>query len=179
MAVRILVAQDQEENQILKMDSSSRYITNDEETWQFLFGPNSALSNTSLSVKIAARFDDDTFSNIKVVGYLYDSVTASVMNAATCSFTISKVNLPSWSESVVTTLSGSQLPNSYYYINPTTASLTGVNLSGGDTLMIEATIVRLGNTYRDRIYVNHLGIYDSFIRLKHQVEFLDLTKLDE
>jgi hypothetical protein len=45
--------------------------------------------------------------------------------------------------------------------------------------MIQATIVRLGITYRDRIYVNHLGIFDNVTRLRGDVEFLEVTKKDE
>lgn len=180
MAVRRLVAQDDnDDNQWLKVDHPSRYIVNDMDDWQFLFGPNSELTNSAQIIKIAARFDDTTFDKIKVTAYLYDTQNASIANAANCSFKIYKVNTPDWTETLITTLSGSQLPNSYYYINPTISSLTGVNLDGGDTLMFEATIVRSGTTYRDRVYVNHMGIYDSFIRLKHQVQFLDLTKQDE
>ena len=73
---------------------------------------------------------------------------------------------------------GSQLSNNYFYINPTVASLTPIDFFGGDTIMIEATAIRLGVTYRDRIYVNHLGIYDNVTRLRGDVEFLDLTKVN-
>jgi hypothetical protein len=176
---RRFVAQNQEECQILKMDSSSRFIVNTVEEWQFLFGPNSILSNSTPIIKIWARFDDDTFNNIKITGYLYDQQNASVTNAGSCTFSIYKVSLPDWTETILTTLSGTQLANYYYYVNPTLSTFTGVDFLGGDTLMIEATAVRLGVTYRDRIYVNHLGIYDNVTRLRQDVDFLDITKQDE
>ncbi len=179
MAVRIVVAQSQKENQILKMDANSRYIINEEEQWQFLFGPNSSLTNSSPIIKIAARFDDDTFTKIKLVSYLYDSRATSIVNAASCTFKIFKVNLPDWTETLVTTINGTQLTNNYFYINPDTSTLTPLDFFGGDTMMVESTIVRLGVTYRDRLYINHLGIYDNVDRLRKDVEFLDITKLDE
>ena len=52
-------------------------------------------------------------------------------------------------------------------------------MDGDTTLMIEGVAIRSGVTYRDRIYVNHLGVYDSIIRLRNAVDFLDITKLDE
>jgi hypothetical protein len=45
--------------------------------------------------------------------------------------------------------------------------------------MIEATIIRLGLTYRERVYLNHLGIFDSVTRLKRDVDFLSISKKDE
>lgn len=176
--IRRLVAQDStQEAQWLKVDHSTRYIENHIDEWQFLFGPNSVLSNSSQIVKLAARFNDNTFANIQIIGYLYDTVSASISNSSSCVFRIYKVNPPDWSETLITTLNGSQLSNSYYYINPTTSSLT-LDFQGGDTIMVDAAITRLGITYRDRIYVNHLGIFDNVTRLKNEVDFLFITKKD-
>lgn len=178
--IRKLIAQDDnDDNQWLKVDHDSRYIENDMDDWQYLFGPNSALSTSNFSLKIAAKFDDDTFNNIKVTGYLYDNTNASIGNVAGIEFKIYKVVLPDWSEILITNINGSQMSNNYFYINPTIVSLAPIDFFGGDTIMIEATAIRLGVTYRDRIYVNHLGIYDNVNRLRGDVEFLDLTKVDE
>ena len=175
---RRLIAQDStQEAQWLKIDHSSRYIENHLDEWQFLFGPNSELDTSSQIVKLAARFNDNTFANIQIVGYLYDTTNASISNSNNCVFRIYKVNLPDWSETLITTLNGTQLPNFYYYINPTTSSLT-LDFQGGDTLMIDAIITRLGVTYRDRIYINHLGIFDNVTRLKNEIDFLFITKKD-
>lgn len=177
---RKLIAHDENDiNQWLKVDHSSRYISNEEEEWQFLFGPNSSLNNGTFDIKISVRFDDNTFNNIKVIAYLYDKQNSSIGNAATCEFKIYKINLPDWTETLETTLNGTQLSNNYFYINPTTVSMSNINFDGGDTIMVEATILRLGVVYRDRLYANHLGIYDNVFRLRQDVEFLDVTKLDE
>jgi hypothetical protein len=179
MAVtRRLVAQDDnDENQWLKVDHSSRYIVNDMDDWQFIFGPDSVLSNSNQIVKIGAKFNDDTFSNIQITSYLYDQKNASIANAASCSIKVYKVTTPDWTEQLVTTLATSTLPNTYFYANPTITSL-GIDFQGGDTILIESTIVRLGVIYRDRIYFNHIGIYDNVTRLRRDVEFLEVTKKD-
>lgn len=178
---RKLVAQNQDESQILKMDSAQRFIvvhgTNGD--WQMLFGPNSLLSNSSQVVKMSAEFDSNSFNNIRFAAYLYDPKTGAIANAATCKFYVYKVGTPNWTETLVDSFFGTLGTNSYFLSSRTLSSLPSIDFSGGDTIMIEAEIIRLGITYRDRIYINHLGIYDSVIRLKHDVEFLDLTKLDE
>jgi len=177
---RKLVAQDDSiDNQWLKIDHDSRYIENDSNgDWQFLFGPSSALTSSSQVLKITAKFDDSTFNNLKVIAYLYDQRNASSANASTCEFKFYQVTVPDWSEVLIDTSYATQLSNNYFYLNPTTISLSPINFDGGDTLMIEATVVRLGVTYRDRVYINHMGVYDSVIRLKHKVAFLDITKQD-
>lgn len=174
-----LISQDGDDSQILRTDNRKKFIVNHANEWQFLFGPNSALSNSQHVVKIAAEFDISDFDGIRLVGYLYNPITGSIDNASSCQFTVSKVTQPFWSDVPVATFAGTQLPNSYYFSDVSAAALPTIDLDGGDTLMIEVAIARLAEIYRDRIYINHLGIYDSVFRLKQEVEYLDLTKADE
>lgn len=177
--VRKLVAQsDNQDVQWLKIDNNSRYIENHSADFQFLFGPNSALNTSDQILKISARFDDSTFTNLKVIGYLYDPQNNSVANAATCEFKFYRITTPDWTEQLVLTASGTQLSNNYFYLNPTTSSLSPIDFFGGDSLMVQATVNRSGTIYRDRIYVNHLGIYDNVTRLRQDVDFLNITKAD-
>lgn len=177
--IRKLLAQDTECNEFLKVDHPSRFIVNTSNYWQMLFNPNSSLGSSAQTIKIAALFDPITFNNLKIIAYLYDQQNNSVANAASCSFKISKVEDPDWTETTLTTLPGAQIANSYYYIQPLLSLFPTVDFIAGDTLLIEATIIRLGVVHRDRLYVNHLGVYDSIIRLKNDVNYLDITKLDE
>jgi hypothetical protein len=170
---------DSEENQWLKVDHSSRYIVNHSPEWQPIFNLNSTLSTSSQIIKIAAKFDEDSFSKIKVVGYLYDTQNASIANASTGTFNYYKVYTSTWDEQLLFTESGILLSNNYFYKEKNVSDFAPLDIIGGDTLMIEATIVRLGVTYRDRIYVNLLGIYDNVTRLRQDVDFLDITKQDE
>jgi len=39
-------------------------------------------------------------------------------------------------------------------------------------------MLRWGRTYKNKIYINHLGVYDSIVRLKNDIEFLDISKQD-
>jgi hypothetical protein len=180
---RKLVAQDNnEENQWLKIDHDSRYVVNVNPEWQFLFGPNSILSTSSREIKIAAQLDTSTLDKIRMVAYLYNAANASADSAASATFSIYRVEditTPKWNEVFITTLNGVEQSNNYYFADINISSLTGANMDGDTTLMIEGVATRSGVTYRDRIYVNHLGVYESVIRLRNAVDFLDITKLDE
>ena len=178
--IRKLVAQDNnDDNQWLKIDHSSRYIVNDVDDWQFLFGPNSSLTNSAQIIKIGAKFDENSFDNLNIIAYLYDQQNASVANAGTCVFKIYQITTPDWTENLILTTLGTQLANNYFYSTPTLSTITPIDLYGGDSIMIEATIIRSGTVYRDRIYLNHLGIYSNVTKLRQDVEYLDITKLDE
>lgn len=183
MAVRRLLAQDDtQEAQWLKVDSISRYIENHSEEWQFLFGPGSEPTNSVQVIKLAAEFDTNNLDAIRVIGYLYNTVNGTIDNAASCIFNIYRVEditSPKWNDLLIYNTTGTLQSNSYFYTDINVNLLTGTSLDGDTTLMIEGVINRLGRNYRDRIYVNHLGVYGSILQLRQDVEFLDLTKLDE
>lgn len=177
---RILLAQNEnEENQWLKVDHNSRFIINDSNDWQFLFGINSQLSTSSQIIKIGAKFDENTFDNLNLTAYLFDPQNGSIANAATCTFKIFQITTPDWTENLITTVTGTQISNNYFYNTTALSSISPIDLYGGDSVMVEATIIRLGVTYRDRIYVNHLGIYSNVTKLRQDVDYLDVTKVDE
>lgn len=177
------VAQDDsEENQWLKVDHATRYIVNHSPEWQPVFSANSTLNNSSQVLKLAAQLDTATLDKIRLVGYLYNPVQGSIDNAASVTFRIYKVTditSPKWEDQLITTLTGDLQTNSYFFKDIDISTLTGANLDGETTLMIEGTAIRLGVTYRERIYVNHLGVYNSILKLRQDVEFLDITKQDE
>lgn len=177
--IRKLIAHhENEDNLWLKVDHASYFIENDSNDWQFLFGPNSLLSNSNQILKIGAEFNANTLDSIRLIAYLYDPNNGSIDNAATCTFNIFKVNTPNWSDDLITTLSGTQLSNNYFFLNVPTSSLPTVDFFGGDTVLIEVIVTRLGTTYRDRMYLNHFGIFDNVTRLRQEVQFLDISKQD-
>lgn len=176
---RILVAQNQEENQILKVDYANRFINNHSKEWQFLFNPNSFLTSASRVLKIAAEFDTSDFTSIRMAAYLYNTVSGAVDSATSCTFNVYKVETPSWSDTLLYSQSASEIYNGYWYLDVQNSLITPSNLDGDTTLMIEAFITRNTEMFRDRIYVNHLGVYDSIFRLRNDVDFLDIIKQDE
>lgn len=179
MPSRILVAQNTEDSQVLRTDNRRKFIVTSGPDWQFLFNPNSEISTSIQTLKIAAELDPDTLDSIRFTAYLYNPVTGSIDNAATCEFKIYKVVKSGWQDQLITTISGTIQANHYFYAEKVLEDLSPADLDGGHTLMVDVTVTRLSETFRDRVYINHLGIYDSFIRLSKKVDFLELTKVDE
>lgn len=176
---RKLVAQDDnDDNQWLLVDHESNYIVNDMDDWQFLFGPSSLLSKSTQILKIAAKFNENSFDNIEMAAYLLDSKNGAIANSATAVFRVYRISGSDWTETLVNTFNGAQLSNHYFYVNATLASLVPVDFQGGESIMIEVSVQRLGITYFERAYFNHLGVYDNLLRLRRDVEFLDVTKKD-
>ena len=173
-----LVAQDNEDGQVLRVDYAGRYIQNASDDWQWLFNSSSVLTPNVLILKNAGQFDTTDFNSIKVVGYLYNTSNGSIANAASCQFNVYLVSPSSWSETLLGTFSGTPLPNQYFYSDISVSALSPAQLDGDNSLMVECVLTRLTNTYRDRIYLNHLGSYDSIVRLRDSVDFLDITKQD-
>ena len=164
---RLVAHHNNSDNQWLKVDHNSRYIENDSTDWQFLFGPNSVLNTSNQVLKLAAQLDTTTLDKIRFTGYLYNQTTGAVDSSASVNFSIYKVTditNPKWDDQFITTLNGTIQSNSYFFAEILISALTGTSMDGDTTLMIEGTATRLGITYKDRIYVNHLGVYDSIIK---------------
>lgn len=177
---RKLIAQDiSEDNQILKMDSVKRFIVNSSEDWQFLFASDSALTNSSQVVKISAEFDALNLNKVRFSAYLFNNISGSIDNASTCEFKLYLVEQPGWTENLITTFNGTIQTNSIFFADILLSSIPLIDFFGNSTIAIECIITRLSAQYRDKVYVNHLGIYDNVFRLRRKVDFLEVTKLDE
>lgn len=177
---RRLVNQIDDDTQYLRVDHPNRFVVNEKTDWQFLFGPNSAFGNSSQVLKISAQLDTDTLNGIKFIAYLFNPVTGNADKAGSCTFKVYRV-LPGagWFDNLIATFSGTQQSNSYFFAQKTLTELSPADLDGDNSLMIEVVMTRLSNTFRDRVHINHLGVYESVVRLRQEVEFLDVTKLDE
>lgn len=176
--IRRLISQNEEDAQVLRTDNRRKFIVCHDRDWQFLFGPDSSLSNSIQVVKIAAELDPDTFDSIRFTAYLYNPIGGSIDNAATCSFDIYRVGKPGWKDEFITSVAGAIQLNHYFYAEKSITDFLPTEFDGGPTMMIEVNITRLGENFKERIYINHLGIYDTTFRIKQDVEFLEVTKAD-
>lgn len=128
-------------------------------------------------VKAWLRFNSDTFDGVQLVGSLVRGKDTKTI--AGCTFKVYSIDLSnSWVETLRTTVSGTAISGNRFSASVLESALAPADLTGEITYKIEVDITRLGKTYSDVFYFNHLGIYDSFIRLKNDVEFLDITKKD-
>lgn len=132
---------------------------------------------TDYKLKLAAKFNSNTFDGIYLTSVLLKGVDPST--SANCVFEVYSIsNDGLWTETLLTTVSG--VPQSSRFIAAVPASLLGAaDIDGSTTLAVKCSVQRQSDTFTNKIYVNHLGIFESLFLLKQEVEFLDLTKLDE
>lgn len=175
--VKRFVAQDNDVCQPLRIYGTQRFIINDNPDWQFLFNSLSIFQKPIRVLKIAGEYDASTLNDMKLVSYLYISNSGATSKAESCSFRFYRV-INSWTEELITTRAGTELLNGYWFVSMSPSDL-GLDLEGSNTLMLEVVVKRLDQTYRDRIYLNAIGIYGNTVKLRNDVDFLDLTKADE
>jgi hypothetical protein len=124
-----------------------------------------------------AKFDSDTFDGIHLLGYL--AKNEKQIPSVNCSFTISSIsNDGTWTETPIVTVFGTQAGNVFKAI-VSQAVLNPIELDSEVTLSILMSLDSVGIKYNKKIYINHLGVYDSIFRLRQDVEFLDISKVDE
>jgi hypothetical protein len=136
-----------------------------------------ATSLSDYSLKLGVKFNSETFDGI----YLTSMLTRDVqpLNASNCTFDIYTIsNDGLWTETLVTSVNGVAQGNRFI-ASASNATLGGIELDGGLSLAVKCTVQRQADTFTEKIYANHLGIFESLFLLKQEVEFLDLTKLDE
>jgi hypothetical protein len=145
-----------------------------------LFTQKHRAYNASLDeVKVWAKFNTSSFDGIQLIAWM-ENKDKNVISSASCEFKVYYIDTTNnWNQTLIFTGSGTA-SGTRWVASPDQAALGPNNaLDGERTLMIEANLTRWGDTYKNTVYVNHLGIYDSFIRLKNDVEFLDITKKDQ
>jgi hypothetical protein len=126
-----------------------------------------------------AKFAQVDFDGIHIKSYL--DKDSDIMQAANYTFSVYLISTTdNWAETFVITKPGSSIGDGSVKCHVTAADFPStVDLDGELTLAIVANCTRQGRKYRKKIYVNHLGVYDSIVRLRNDVEYLDITKLDE
>jgi len=134
-------------------------------------------TDKDLKIKAWLRFNSDTFDGVQLVGSLVRG--RDTQSIAGCTFKVYSIDITnSWVETLRATVSGTAISGNRFSASVLESTLAPADLTGEITYKIEVEATRLGNTYFDMFYFNHLGIYDSFIRLKNDVEFLEITKKD-
>jgi hypothetical protein len=138
-----------------------------------------ASSPRDYQLNVWAKFAQNNFDGMHVLSYLEKG--GDIVQSANYTFKIYSISTDSnWSETLVATKTGVVLPDGSFKCEVTAAEFpSGMVLDGDLTFAVEATCNRVKNKYTKKIYVNHLGVYDSIVRLRKKVDFLTITKLDE
>lgn len=169
-----------EDSQALKLGAPNSLVANHalDEDQQIIF--SLARKPPTYSAQVWAKFDSVDFDGIHLMGYIVKN-DKDVIHAANCTFKVYNVDLSNtWAETLLYTTAGTQQANGSFIADITQANLgVATEIDGERTLAIEIELYRFRKRYKKKVYVNHLGVYDSIVRLRQDVEFLDITKLDE
>lgn len=139
---------------------------------------HTSIKPSDFKVKAWLRFNTDTFDGVQMVASL--SKGKRNLSIGSCTFKIYSISTDNnWTETLLVTLAGTSLPDGRFTANTPESSLSPADLTGEITYKLEVDIIRGTKTYNEIYYFSHIGIYGSFISLKQDIEFLDLTKLDE
>ena len=137
-----------------------------------------ASQESAFSVKAWLRFNSNTFDGVQMVGSLVRGRDAKTI--ATCTFKIYSVDVTdTWAETLLLTASGTAVNQTKFTASAPESALNPTTLTGELTYKMEVEITRLGKVYSDVFYFNHIGIYDTTVRLRKRIDFLAITKLDE
>lgn len=127
-------------------------------------------------LKLHAKFDSSLMNGIQIMGYLIRD--QEICSSSITQFSLYRVADGSWTETFISNVTATQSGQKFTgYINQTTLSTN--ELSGAETYAIECVATRKRRTYKDKIWFNHLGCFDSIIRLRHSTELLESNKVDE
>lgn len=127
--------------------------------------------------EVYAKFNSTSLDGIQLFAFLSNKGTPISIGDA--SFKVYSISLDGlWTETLITTTLAT-IGSNRAVATLTGSQLQGITLDSEVTLAVEVFISRRSDTYTKKVYVNHLGVYDSIIRLRQEVEFLDITKVDE
>lgn len=130
------------------------------------------------TVKSWAKFETENFDGINLVAGLYKK--AKLKSAASCVFRVYAISVDSlWNETLVTTVSGTLMPDGRLKASIPEATFGSLYLDGEISLRVEVDLNRQNKTFKEMFYLNHVGIYGNVFLLRKDVKFIELTKLDE
>lgn len=131
----------------------------------------------TFSIKLHASFETNAMEGVSILGKLLvnDNLTMSEISE----FKIYRIDETDWSETFIDNVPAvEETPGVFSgYIDQ---SALGLNeLSGREVYKITCIASRKRKSYKAEVYFNHLGCFDSLIRLRRYAERLDIIKVDE
>jgi hypothetical protein len=129
-----------------------------------------------ISVDIHARFNTSTMNGIEIQASLFKNkiITSNLVSAK-----LYVLSDSGFTKTFITDVTMSEVSTGIFTGTVNQATLALNELSGRETYFIECKFSRIRKKYSKGVYFNHLGVYDSVNRLRHEVEFLQIAKVDE
>lgn len=134
-------------------------------------------SRDQLRLMAHAKFNSDSMDGAHISARLIKGST--IKSSVVSQFKIFRVSDADWSETLVATVVPTEISFGVFASTVSQAMFGSNELSGREVYAIEVRAQRRRQNFFSKIWVNHLGCFDSLIMLRHQVEFLNISKVDE
>jgi hypothetical protein len=142
---------------------------------------NSPLRLSSKNVRnqnvLTAKFNELNFDAINCLYYLQSATTGNKLSVLTPIFRCYFIN-QDYSEVFIGSETGT-LTQAGWQCSFLLSILAPNFIEGQAAIKVTVETKRLDENIKATAYLNHLGVYDSIIRLRNDVDYLDITKLDE
>jgi hypothetical protein len=129
-------------------------------------------------IVLFAKFNSTAFQGINFLA----SISAEddfIFSLASCTFKIYSVKPETnWVPVLLHTVNGTQ-SQKRWTATLTQSDIGATEVDGDNVFLIEALLVKWNTTFKKRVYLNHLGIFDNLTRLKQTSDLLLVTKLDD
>jgi len=128
-----------------------------------------------VSVNLHARFNTSTMNGIEIETSLFKN---KVITSSLVSTKLYVLADSGFAKTFITDVTMTETSTGVFTgtVNQTTLALN--ELSGRETYFVECKFTRIRKKYSKGVYFNHLGIFDSVNRLRHETELLQITKVD-
>lgn len=128
-------------------------------------------------LSLSAKFNSNSMNGMQIYASLVQN--GLTMSSNVESFVVSRVSESSWTETQVYTATATEYSPGKFSASVTQANLGSNELSGMETYSISCVANRKRKSFKKKVFVNHLGCFDSINRLRKSVELLIATKVDE
>lgn len=128
------------------------------------------------ALDLHVKFNADTMNGIQIKAQLLKGAKLSAM--AIVSTKLFRVSEASWVETLVASPTLSE-GLGFFSGTVNQATLSANELSGMEVYALEVTSIRKRRTFKKKVYFNHLGCFDSIWRLRQEMQYAHITKLDE
>lgn len=155
-------------NQLLTLSNYSNVVL--ERTWH-------KLGRGVFDINLHAKFNTDLMNGIHVVVQLEKD--GSVQSSQIPSVNLYRVSESDWTETLVGNFLLTEISNGVYSVYIDQSDFGSNELSGLEVYSIQVEAQRKRKKFNKKVWFNHLGCFDSILRLKQQSEYLNITKLDE
>ncbi len=129
---------------------------------------------------VAAKWDSADCNGIHLKAFLWKN-RHQLIHGADCVFDIFVVSESNvWTETLLASVSGVQQADGSFTADVSEVTLgLGDCLDGKRVLAVSSRIRRFHKQYRQKVFFNGLGIYNSYLDARRNIEWLTLTKKDE